>query len=115
MDSEAPLWWKVLNLDDRNFERSRAAGDSHDGNGKFRLKDLGLMRKLAPGLYESAAQEVKEYNDYVFENRGVLKKYKLGRKIGSIPIYDAALHPELINDEAARKKYWEQHPEMKSA
>jgi hypothetical protein len=42
------------------------------------------------------------------------KKYKLGKKIGSIPLIDTALHPELATDKKAQERYWKQHPELKA-
>lgn len=113
-DPEVPLWFKVLNLPEENFERSQYAGDSFDGKGKFRLKDIGVMKRLAPGLYEAAAQDIKEHNDMVFAHGNSAKKYKLGKKVGSIPLMDAALHPELVNDRKAQEKYWQQNPELKA-
>jgi len=106
-DKSLPLWWRVLNLDAANFEKSVYAGD------KFRLKDLGLMRKIAPKVYDAAAQEVKEHNDYVFQEGKKFNKYRLGKKIGSIPMWDVALHPELMTDKDAQEKYWQQHPELR--
>lgn len=115
VSQDDPLWWKLLNLDASHFERSKyAAPLSPESKGKFRLKNLEVLRKLAPDLYEAGAQEVKEYNTYLAEHDGGLKKYKLGRKLGSIHALDAALHPELMNDPKAREKYWLEHPEMKA-
>lgn len=108
---EVPTWQKLLNVDASNFEKSKYAAD---GQEKFRLKDLNLLREIAPGIYESAAGEVKEYNDAMFETRGTLRKYKLGRKLGSIPTIDMALHPELAWDKKAQDKYFQDHPEMRT-
>ena len=112
MSEEVPTWWAVLNLDENRFEKSRYA-DAGAEREKFRLKDLDVMRKIAPGVYESAAQEVKEHNDYVFQHGKRFNKYKLGKKVGSIPLWDASLHPELMHDKKAQEKYWQAHPEMK--
>ena len=94
------------------FEKS-AHADPFGVGKKFRLKDIGVLRRLAPGVYESAAGEVKEHNDYVFAHGGKERKYKLGKKLGSIPLWDASLHPELSHDKRAQEKYWQEHPEMK--
>lgn len=113
-DPEVPLWFKVISLPEQMFEKSKYAGDSFTGEGKFRLKDTGVMRRLAPGLYEAAAEEIKEHNDMVFAHGNSVRKYKLGKKIGSIPLIDATLHPELMNDKAAQDKYFKAHPELKA-
>lgn len=107
-----PNWWKILNIEASEFERSKYAGLDP---GKFRLKDLNLLRKVMPGVYESAAEEVKEGNEYITQNGKRFGKTRLGRKIGSIPLYDAALHPELMHDPKAQDRYWQDHPEMKAA
>lgn len=112
MEDDLPLWWKVINIEDNQFERSKYADKS--GESKFRIKDLTWLRKLAPSVYESAAGEVKEYNEYVAQESGnKFKKYKLGKKIGSIPIWDAALHPELMHDKAAQNRYWSENNAFK--
>lgn len=111
---DVPDWFKVLNLEAGLFERSKLLADNPDSKGKFRLKDLNVLREVAPRTYEVAAQEVKEYNDALFETKGQVRKYKLGRKIGSIPMLDAALHPELMNDPKAQDRYFQEHPEMKT-
>lgn len=105
-----PLWWATLNIDAAEFERSKYAGLTP---GKFRLKDLGVMRKLAPGIYESAAEEVKEYSDFLAYSDKNVKKVRLGRKLGSIPLVDAGLNPELMHDPKAQDKYFKLHPELK--
>lgn len=112
---DIPVWQKILNLDTKNFERSRYAGESFSPEGRHRLKNLNLLREVAPGVYKSAAEEVKEYSDQLFETRGQLRKYKLGRKIGSIPMMDMALHPELAFDKSAQDKYFKDHPELKTS
>ncbi len=113
-DPEVPLWMKIIHLPEEQFERSKYAGDSVDGKGKFRLKDLGVMRQLAPGLYEAAAEDMKEHNSMVVAMGDSAKKYKLGKKIGSIPMIDAALNPELSSDKKEQEKYWKAHPEFKA-
>lgn len=112
-DPEVPLWYKILNLDDSKFEKSEYA-DPNGSRSKFRLKDLSVMRKLAPHLYEAAAEDIKEHNEMVAAHGNRVKKYKLGKKIGSIPLIDAALHPELTHDVKAQKRYWEQNPQLKA-
>jgi len=113
-DTELPEWFRILHLEDDLFERSKYAAPTHsESKGKHRLKDLNILRKIAPNTYETAAQEVKEYSDALFEHKGVLKKYNLGRKLGSIPLMDMTLHPELANDPAAQDKYFKEHPELK--
>ena len=112
MSEDIPTWWKILNLEDTQFERSRYADEAAERE-KFRLKDIGVMRKVAPGVYEAAAQEVKEHNDYVFQHGQRFNKYKLGKKVGSIPLLDAGLHPELMHDQKAQDKYFQEHPEFK--
>lgn len=82
-DPLIPAWQKILNLDTRHYERSKYAGESIAG--KHRLKDLSILRQVAPGMYAAAAQEVKEYSDALFETHGQFRKYALGRKLGSIP------------------------------
>lgn len=113
-DPTIPAWQKIINLDTRNFERSKYAGESFSPDGKHRLKDLNLLRQIAPGVYESVAQEVKEYSDGLLETRGKFRKYKLGRKLGSIPLLDMAMHPELGHDRAAQDRYFKEHPEFKT-
>lgn len=113
-DPEVPLWMKLIHLPEESFERSQYAGESIDGKGKFRLKDLGVMRQLAPGLYEAAAEDMKAHNDMIVAHGNAAKKYKLGKKIGSIPLIDTALHPELATDKKAQERYWKQHPELKA-
>ena len=84
------------------------------GKGKFRLKNLNILRKIAPYLYEAAAEEVKEFNTFHRLNGNTFDKVKLGRKIGSIPLVDMVLHPELQSDKKAQDKYWKEHPELKA-
>lgn len=103
-----PLETKVLNLDASKFEKSEYA------DGKYRLKDLNILRELAPGVYESVADEVKEYSAALFETKGQFRKYNLGRKVGSIPLMDMTLNPELAWDHAAQDKYFQEHPELKT-
>lgn len=110
--SDMPAWWQILNLEASQFEKSRYADENAEKE-KFRLKDLGVMRQLSPGVYEAVAQEVKEHNEYVFQNGKRFNKYKLGKKIGSIPLQDAGLQPELMHDHKAQDKYFQDHPEMK--
>lgn len=112
-DPDIPLWFKIVNLDEKHFERSKHAGSSVDGKGKFRLKDLGIIRQMAPNIYKAAADEVKEHNDYVFQHGASFKQYKLGKKIGSIPLIDACLHPELASNQKAQEKYWQENPQLK--
>jgi hypothetical protein len=111
-DPSVPLWFKVINLDEKHFEKSIYA-DPNAPHGKFRLKDPNILRQLAPGVYESAAAQVREHNDTVLLHGSSKKKYKLGKKIGSIPLVEATLRPELMNDPEAQKRYWQQHPELK--
>jgi len=112
---DAPTWWKILNLPDSHFERSRYAGYAlEDGAGEFRIKDTKVLREIAPGVYDGAAMEIKEYNDALFQTRGGFRKYKIGKLLGSIPLIDAALRPELANDPAAQDKYWREHPELRT-
>ena len=113
-DPNIPAWQKIMNIDARNFERSKYAGDSWSGEGKHRLKDLNLLREIAPGIYKSAAEEVREYSQQLFETKGQFRKYKLGRKLGSIPMMDMALNPELATDPKAQDKYFKDHPELKT-
>lgn len=113
-DASIPAWQKILNLDEKHFEKSKYAGDSQSGEGKFRLKDLALLREVAPGTYAAAAEEVKEYSEALFQTKGQIRKYRLGRKLGSIPAFDMALHPELAWDHKAQDKYFSQHPELKT-
>lgn len=112
MKEDTPTWFKVLNLEASQFEKSRYASYGADEE-KFRLKDIGVLRKIAPGVYESAAGEVKEYNDYVSAEGSKINRYKIGKKIGSIPLLDAGLHPELMHDKKAQDKYFKDHPEMR--
>ena len=109
-----PAWQKILNIDASRFERSRYAGQAQSPEGKHRLKDLNILREIAPNTYQSAAEEVKEYSEQLFETRGQFRKYKLGRKLGSIPMLDMALHPELGYDKSAQDKYFKDHPELKT-
>lgn len=113
-DASVPAWAKILNIDASKWERSKYAGESVNPEGKHRLKDLALLREVAPGVYQAAAEEVKEYSDALFETKGQFRKYKLGRKLGSIPMMDMALHPELGFDRAAQDKYFAEHPELKT-
>jgi len=108
---DAPVWWRVLNLEDTQFEKSRYADPARPG--AFRLKDVGVLRRLAPGVYEAAADDVREFQDYVFQHGASHRKYRLGRKIGSIPLLDAAHNPELLGDRKAQDRYWQDHPEMR--
>lgn len=113
MDNSLPLWWRLLNIPEEQFERSKYAAPT-DSKGKFRLKDVNILRKIAPEIYESAAEGVKEYSDALFEHKGNFVKHKLGRKLGSIPLVDVALNPELAYDHKAQDKYFQNHPEMKT-
>lgn len=113
MSAELPTWWKILNLEDNLFEKSQYANPWQAG--KFRLKDLGVLRKIAPGLYESTVQEVREDNSYLTQDGKNFKNTALGKKIGSIPLLDVGLHPELASDPKAQEKYWQEHPEYRAA
>lgn len=110
-DPEVPLWMKLLHLDEKHYEKSKYA-DPLNPN-KFRLKDPAMIRKLAPGLYEAAAGEVKEYNEALAINGSSKRKYKLGKKVGSIPLVEAMLRPELMNDKKAQEKYWQDNPGLR--
>ena len=109
-----PDWWLVLNIDDKEFERSKYAKESFSDKGAFRLKNLNVLRKVIPGVYEAAVEEVKEFNEYHRLNGNSFDKVKLGKKVGSIPTWDAALHPELLNDKKAQDKYFQEHQEMRA-
>lgn len=109
-----PDWWKILNIEDTEFERSKYAKSSVSGKGAFRIKDLNILRKILPDVYEAAAEEVKEFNTFHRLNGNTFDKVKLGRKLGSISLWDAALQPELFNDSKAQDKYWKDHPEFKA-
>lgn len=110
-DPNVPLWFKLLNLDESHYERSQYA-DPNNPN-KFRLKDPNILMKLAPGLYQAAAGEVKEYNETLLANGKTNRKYKLGKKVGSIPLTVALLRPELMNDKKAQEKFWQENPALK--
>lgn len=110
-DPEVPLWFKLMNLDASHYEKSQYADPNRPN--AFRLKDPTVLQQLAPGLYEAAAGEVKEYNDALLANGKSKRKYKLGKKVGSIPLTEALLRPELMNDKKAQDKYWSQHPRLR--
>lgn len=99
-----PLWWKILNLQTSDFEWSKYLG-------KWRLKNLGILRKLAPGLYESCYGEVRE-NQVITDIHG--NKVKVGKKVGSIPLVDYMFNPELHNNREEQDKYFKEHPEFKA-
>ena len=109
--NDAPDWFKLLNVDASQFERSKYAGEQA---GKFRIKDLGLLRRVAPKVYQAAAEEVKEGNEFIAQHDKRFGKVKLGRKLGSIPAWDAALRPELLTDPKAQDKYFQDHPEFRA-
>lgn len=109
-DNSIPLWYRILNVDAKHFEFSKYAGLT---NNRARIKDLDILRKLAPGLYESCVNEVKEFNNYNTWDGKQVKKLPLGKKIGSIPILDWVYQPELQNDKKAQDKYFREHPEFK--
>ena len=100
-----PAWWKALVLDEKEWSK-------HDG--KYKLNSYGVLNKAAPELYDSAGQEVKEFNDYHIVNGNSFDKVKLGRKVASIPALDYFLHPELQKDNKALNKYLEEHPECRT-
>lgn len=104
---DSPLWWKTINSDVNEFSKSSV-------NGKWQLNRYDFLKELSPGLYESAAQEVKEFNEYHIHNGNSFDQVKLGRKIGSITMQDFFAHPELQKDPKALKKYWELHPELRA-
>ena len=112
---DEPLWWKLLQLPAEQYERSRYAAPLNEGSeGKFRLKNSeAVIRKLAPGVYEDCAGEVKEYQDALDATDPHARKYKIGRKLGSIPLIEFSLRPEL-SDPHEQDKYFQQHPELKT-
>jgi hypothetical protein len=110
-DKSVPLWFKLLNIDESHYERSQYADPGNPN--KFRIKDPAILQKLAPGLYEAAAGDVKEYNDALLANGKSKRKYKIGKKLGSIPLIEAMLKPELMNDPKAQEKYWRDNPGLK--
>lgn len=103
--NDYPLWFKVLNLEHTEF--------SKNPDGKWQLNKYDALQKIAPNIYENLGKEVKEFNSYHTVNGNSFDQVKLGKKIGSIAVNDIALHPELLNDPKALKKYWELHPELK--
>lgn len=108
-DKSLPLWARILNLDASRWERSKyAAPQSPDSEGTHRLKDLNLVRQIAPEMYEMAESEAKEFRDNAVKHNGTWKK------VGSIPIMDMSLHPELRYDKFAQDKYFSEHPELKA-
>lgn len=110
-DKSIPLWYRILNLDEKNFEHSNYAGANKV---ESRIKDLDILRKLAPNLYESCVKEIKEdsiYNTWDGKRKG---KVKLGKKLGSIPVVDFAYRPELANDPKAVDKYFIDNPQYKN-
>lgn len=108
MQNNVPSWWKVLNAPADKFSRRT------DGQKGFRFNTYDTLREIAPELYDGAAAEVKEFNEYHTLNGNSFGKVKLGRLIGSIPMRDWAMHPELAYDNKALKKYFEQHPELRA-
>lgn len=109
-DKSIPLWYRILNLDEKHFEHSEYAGTNKV---EPRIKDLNILRKLAPRVYETCVDEIKEDNNYDSWDGKKKRKIKLGKKIGSIPLLDFAYHPELANDPKALNKYFIDHPEYK--
>lgn len=112
----APLWWSVLNLPTEQFERSKYAGNQNpDSKGRFRLKDPTVLQKLAPGLYQALADEVKQDNEIMMETKEKsIRKGRLGRKIGSIPLMAYHLNPELADDAKARERFWQDNPWLRA-
>lgn len=107
-DKSIPLWERILNLDSKRWERSKYAGPHMEGSeGAHRLKDLNIIRQLAPQMYEAAAEEVKTFRDSAIKHNGTWKK------LGSIPLVDVHLHPELRYDKNAQDRYFKEHPELK--
>ena len=104
LKSEYPLWWKLLNLQASDWEWSNYLK-------QFRLKNLNILRKLAPGLYSECEGEVKEFREFT-DLHG--NKVKLGKRIGSIPLIDYFAHPELHKDANEQDRYWREHPEFKT-
>lgn len=108
-DKSLPLWARILNLDASRWERSKyAAPHREDSEGVHRLKDINIVRQLAPGMYEAAAEEVKAFKDSAVKHNGHWKK------IGSIPTIDMSLNPELRYDKSAQDRYFRDHPELKA-
>jgi len=75
--ADVPTWWKVLCLPVTEFTKNP--------DNTWQLNKYEILRELSPGLYESAAQEVKEFNDYHILQGNSFGEVKLGRKVGSIP------------------------------
>lgn len=108
-DKSIPLWQRILNLDASRWERSRYANpDNYNQEGVHRLKDLNIVRQLAPGMYEAAAEDAKAFRNSAVKHNGTWKK------VGSIPSIDMSLHPELRYDKSAQDKYFIEHPELKA-
>ena len=107
-DPEIPLYQKILNLDAGRWERSKYLNHSPGSEGAHRLKDLGIIRQLAPKMYEAAAEDVKAFKDSAVKHNGTWKK------LGSIPAIDMELHPELRYDKTAQDKYFMEHPELRT-
>ena len=109
-DNSKPLWWRILNLDAKNFDISKTAGLN---SVNARIKDLNILRQLAPRTYEACAEEVKEFNSYnAFDGRK-FRKVVLGKKLGSIPMVEWSHRPELQYDEKAVDKYFIENPQFK--
>jgi hypothetical protein len=103
--SEVPTWWKILNMDANEFSKRGK---------RWTLNKIDALTKVAPGIYKSAGDEVKAFNEYHVANGNSFGKVKLGRKVGSIPLMDFALHPELADDDQAVEKYFNEHPELRT-
>ena len=107
MMENIPPWAKLLWTEITNWSHSKDTG-------QIQLNSYGFLKEVAPGVYENAAKEVKEFNEYHILNGNSFNKVKLGRRICSIPIEDYVLHPELGRDNKALAKYLELHPELRA-
>lgn len=108
---DIPVGDKVINLDASRFEKSKYA--SQDDHSKFRIKDIAVIKSIAPKAFDAAAKEVKEYSDQLFQNRASGKK-STWRKLGSVPTVLLTLRPELAFDKAAWDKFFLENPEYKT-
>lgn len=112
-DQSVPQWFRILNIEHTEFERSRYAGEAH-GEGKFRLKNVDLLKEMDPAEYKAAVESVKEFNSQLADTKASKRDYKLGRLLCSIPATYMALNPELGTDEKALDRFLESHPELKT-